>query len=266
MPNPSQTLALEYSLRAEAYARYWAPVIHPMAQPLLNTMSLAGSRRILDVGTGTGALWSSVRHAAPRAQLWGIDRAHGMMKIGGAALRGRVAVMDAQCLGVRPGTFEAALLLFVLFHIPDPVAALREVFVSLVPAGQVGLVVWGADPGLPGVSIWTEELDRAGAEPDPRDPSVMRQQWMDTPEKLAGLLQQAGFRADQLWNQTFHHPWTVETLLATQTSCGLPARRLQGLDGAARQACVERVRARLEGLNAEALAYHVGVVYAIAHR
>ena len=39
----------------------------------------------------------------------------------------------------------------------------------------MGIVTWGSDPGLPGVAVWTEELDREGAEPDPRDPSVMQQ-------------------------------------------------------------------------------------------
>jgi SAM-dependent methyltransferase len=266
MLDASKAIALEYSQRAEAYARYWAPVIHPMAQPLLEAMPLTGTRRILDVGTGSGGLWPAVQRAAPRARLWGFDRAQGMLAAGGADLRHRVAVMDAQRLGFRPGTFDAALLLFVLFHVPDPIVALREVRSSLTPNGQLGLVVWGADPGLPGAPIWAEELDRVGAKPDPRDPSVMRQAWMDTPAKLAGLLAQAGFLADRLWSRTFAHRWTVPALVATQTHCGLPSRRLEGLDGAARRVCVERVRTQLEELSPEALTYHVELVYGLAHR
>ena len=266
MQNASQAIALEYSQRADAYARYWAPVIHPMADPLLEGMLLADSKRILDVGTGNGGLWPAVHHAAPRAKLWGLDRAHGMLQAGGAALRGRVAVMDAQRLGVRPGTFDVALLMFVLFHLPDPVAALREVHAALAPAGRLGLVVWGADPGLPGASIWTDELDRAGAGPDPRDPSVMRQASMDSPEKVADLLRHGGFVPDRLWTRSFAHEWTLATLFAAQSHCGMPSRRLERLDQAARQTCEARVQARLQGLSVAELVYEVDVVYGIAHR
>jgi hypothetical protein len=58
----------------------------------------------------------------------------------------------------------------------------------LKPGGVLGLTSWGFDPGLPGADIWAEELEQAGAAPDPRDPSVMRQALMDTVLKLGDLL------------------------------------------------------------------------------
>jgi SAM-dependent methyltransferase len=262
----SRALATEYSQRAEAYARYWAPVIHPMAHPLLHAMALGTAQRILDVGTGTGALWPLIQKAAPQAQLWGIDRAEGMLRAGTGILRGRAAVMDAERLGVRDATFDAVLSLFVLFHIPDPIAALREALASLRPGGVLGVVVWGVDPGLPGGAIWAEELDRVHAADDPRDPSVMRQGWMDTPEKLGDLLRRGGFVPDQIWSCCFVHQWTSEGLLATQTRCGLPSRRLQSLPGDVRQTCIDRVRARLERLAPADLSYRVEAIYGIAHR
>ncbi len=266
MADPAGALALEYTQRAEAYLQRWGPFIHPMAHPLLETMPLANARRVLDVGTGTGALWPAVRQAAPKAQLWGIDRSAGMLRAGGEALQHRVAVMDAQHLGVRPGRFDAALLFYVLFHISDPVAALREVRAILTPEGRVGIVVWGNDPGLPGSSIWAEELDRAGAAADSRDPSVMTHEWMDTTEKLGRLIDLAGLVEDRVWSCTFARAWTAADLLAVQTQCGLPSRRLATLDGTVRQSCLERVRDRLHQLRPAALTYHVEILYAVAHR
>ncbi len=266
MTDPSRALATEYSERAEAYAHYWAPVIHPMAHPLLHAMPLAKARRILDVGTGTGALWPLIRMVAPRAQLWGIDRAKGMLHAGAGILRGRVAVMDAERLGFRGAAFDATLSLFVLFHVPDPIGALREVLAALHPGGSLGLVVWGADPGLPGSRIWAEELDRVHAADDPRHPAVMRQGWMDTPEKLRDLLLQGGFAPDRVWSCWFVHHWTSERLVATQTRCGPSSRRLQGLPGDIRQACIDRVRARLETLAPADLTYRVEAIYGLAHR
>ena len=264
--NPSQDLATDYSQRAADYSRFWAPLINPMANPLLCAMPLSGARRILDVGTGTGSLWPMIQGAAPQAMLYGVDRAEGMLREGDDLLRGSVSVMDAENLGMRRGMFDAALLLFVLFHIPDPARALREIRATLRPGGSLGLVVWGEDPGLPGRMFWTEELDQAGAAADPRDPGVMLQSSMDTPGKLADLLKQADFDSDQLWTRRFVHEWARENLLATQTHCGLPSRRLGSLSAEARDACVDRVRARMKSLTASELEYRVEVIYAIAHR
>lgn len=259
-------LAADYSGRAAAYARHWAPVIHPMARPLLDAIPLAGVKRILDVGAGSGGLWPPIRRAAPGAKLYGVDGSEGMLRAGGDLLRGRSAVMDAQRLGIRPGSFDTVLLLFVLFHVPDPRAALREALAALRPGGTLGLVLWGEDPGLPGRDIWTEELDRVGAAPDPRDPAVMRQAWMDTPEKVTDLIERDGFSAERVWSRRFAHAWSVESLLATQTSCGLPSRRLDSLGADARTECRSRVRSRLKLLTPADLEYRVEVLYAIAKR
>lgn len=266
MINPSEDLARDYSKRADAYSRFWAPVINPMADPLLRAMPLIGAQRILDIGSGTGALWPLIQSLSPGAHIFGVDRAEGMMLEGGGYLRGSVSVMDAENLGMRSAMFDAALLVFVLFHIPDPVRALREVCATLRPGGSLGLVVWGEDPGLPGSAIWTDELDLSGAVADPRDSSVMRQSWMDTPEKLADLLTSAGYPSHELWTRRFVHRWTVDKLLATQTGCGLPSRRLNTLTAEARYACEKRVRARVQKLSADELEYRVEVIYAIADR
>jgi ubiquinone/menaquinone biosynthesis C-methylase UbiE len=262
MINASEELASDYSQRAAAYARFWAPLINPMANPLLGAMPLAGARRILDVGTGTGGLWPLIQAAAPGAKLYGVDRAEGMLREGAPLLAGSVSVMDAENLGIRAATFDVALLLFVLFHVPDPFRALCEIRTILRPGGSLGLVVWGEDPGLPGSAIWAEELDRAGATPDPRDSSVMLQSKMDSPEKLADLLAPAGF-SHQIWTRRFTHQWTADGLLATQTRCGLPSRRLGSLSPEVQFTCLNRVRDRLQNLTGSELEYRVEIVYAI---
>lgn len=266
MAEPSRALAAEYSARADFYDRYWGSVIHPMAAPLLAELPLAGASRILDIGTGTGALWAAIQRAAPRAELWGVDRAEGMLRAGGGFLRGRVAVMDATRLGVRSGAFDAALFLYVLFHVPDPAAALREARGALRPEGVVGAVIWGVDPGLPGNSIWEEELDRAGAAPDPRGPAVMLRDQMDSVEKVSGLFESGGFPSARVWSRRFVHDWTPDRLAATQVRCGLASRRLGTLPAEMRQEYIDRVRARLDRLTPDELRYEVEVIYGIARR
>lgn len=262
--NPSQALATEYSEKAKAYAAYWAPVIGPMALPLFRALPLPTAGTVLDVGTGTGSLLPDLRESAPNALIVGVDHAAGMLQIARQTGESVLAVMDGQHLGIRSITIDVAVLVFVLFHMPEPLQCLREVRRVLRREGAVGIATWGQDPGLPGASIWTEELNRAGARPDPRDPSVMRQGQMDTAEKLRDLLDSAGFASVKGWSVGVRHQWTLENLLATQMGCGMPARRLVSLSSEARARCVSRVKARLAELASAELTYEAEVLFSTA--
>jgi len=52
-------------------------VLRPHAVRLLDALPLADARRVLDLGTGVGALLPDIACAAPRASLFGIDIALG---------------------------------------------------------------------------------------------------------------------------------------------------------------------------------------------
>jgi len=264
--HPSQSLAAEYSGKAAAYAHHWAPVIRPMALPLLQVLPLRAAHLVLDVGTGTGSLVADLQAAAPRATILGVDRAEGMLREGRHVRPHPLAVMDVQDLGIRSEAIDVALLVFVLFHTPDPSRSLTEVLRVLQAGGAVGIVTWGEDPGLPGLSIWNEELDREGAGPDQRDRSVMQQGLMDTTEKLSALLDGVGYERLRIWGLTFRHLWTVEDLLAAQIGCGMAARRLASLSATTRARCASRVQARLKELTHSELTYRPEVLFAVAHR
>jgi SAM-dependent methyltransferase len=172
-----------------------------------------------------------------------------------------LAVTDVLNLPLTTGAFDVAVLCFMLFHVPDPVAALREVGRVLTPDGVVGLTTWGAAPSFHAEDVWNEELDAHGAPPDPAEST---RALMDTPEKITGLLESAGFRVVSLHVEPWRQPMTVEQVVALRTSLGAPGRRLANLDPPARDACVHRARQRLRELDADSLTDHDDVIYATA--
>jgi len=235
-----------------------------MARPLLDALPLRGARRILDLGCGTGVMLSDIRAAAPRAFVLGIDRAEGMLRVAKQTEAKSVAVADARQLCIRTRSIDAIAMIFVLFHVPDPTECLRDVRRVLKRKGRIGIAVWGNDPGAPGASIWTEELNREGAGPDPREAAVRQMGLMDTPDKLAHLIEQGGLSIVKVWAETMSHRWTFDSLLGYQLACGSAARRLPSLDPDARVRCERRVRERLAQLGESQFDYRPEVLFAVA--
>jgi SAM-dependent methyltransferase len=254
----TRALARHYSGAASAYERMWAQVIHPAARKLLDALPVAGARRVLDVGTGVGTLLPVLAERAPEAVVVGMDRAPGM--VGRAPGEFGRLVGDATRLPFRTDAFDLAVLAFMIFHLPDPAAALREVGRVLAGGGAIGVVTWGVDVPVKATEIWHDELDRHGAPPDP--PLVGNHDLVDTTDKLAGLLTGAGF-ADVT---AFPVPWEYRPSMAEyiehHTVLGRTGRRLAGLAPEARGAFLDAVRARLAPLEPADFVDHRKVVAA----
>lgn len=259
MTNASERVASYYSTTAAAYRDLWAPLLEPAGLRLLRDLPLRDARRVVDIGTGVGTLLPHLQRAARHAVIVGLDRSSGMVAL--ASRDFPLAVADALSLPLTTGTFDVAVLAFMLFHVPDPVAALREVRRVLAPGGVFGLTTWGAAPSFPAEDVWNEELDAQGAPPDPAQST---RGLMDTPEKVNGLLESAGFRTVSLRVEPWRQPMTVEQVVALRTSLGAPGRRMATLDSQARDACVRRARQRLLDLDATALTDRDDVIYATA--
>src|SRR4029077_18390388 len=97
----------------------------------------------------------------------------------------------------------------------------------LRPAGILGLTTWGTARPFLGDDLWTDELDAHEAPPDIVS---SKRGLMDSPEKLAGLLEDAGFRTKTIHVEPFQQRMTVDELMALRSSLGPTARRLARLD------------------------------------
>ncbi len=146
-----------YDQTANAYRELWAPILRTAALPLAHEMAGTGIARVLDIGTGVGALLPDLSSLFPEAVIVGVDRSRGMLAFAGRQF-GR-SLMDARQLGIRSSVMDRALLVFMLFHLEDPALALREAKRVLRPGGRVGTLTWAGElqskATTYGSTVWT---------------------------------------------------------------------------------------------------------------
>jgi len=254
-------VAMNYSASADGYAEFWSPVIRPPGRRLLEALPWDRASRILDVGTGTGALIPDILSLAPTARVIGIDRSFGMLaRATGAGVP--LVTMDAMALGVRAGTFDIAVLVFVLFHVPDPLAALAEVRCALRRRGTVGMTTWAEEPTTPANEIWDDELGGLGAW-DP-SPQPRQDEPTNSPEKVGGLLGAAGFTPGRVWTERVEYQWSVPRFMGLRTRFGATRRKLETLDPPTRRAFLDRIEARMSRLSSKDLLCRGTAICAIA--
>lgn len=257
-------LAERYSQRADAYDQLWSPVIRPAGELLIRQMSLGAARTIIDVGTGAGALLPAIRRAAPNATILGVDRSDGMLRLAKEKHADSLALMDVQNLALPADRFDAAIVAFVLFHVPNPQRCLSEVNRVLKPGGVAGTVTWGPERIPVANAIWDEELEAAGAHVLEL-PATDNRACCDNAEKVTTLFEQAGFGVGRRWSESIEYRWRPENHFDHQMR-STSRLRLLSLDEGDREACLRRIRTRLSGLGDDQYVYRGEVVMAIARK
>jgi SAM-dependent methyltransferase len=97
---------------------------------IADMLGRAGARLVADIGCGEGAL-AAAAHAS-RMQIIGVDASPTML----AACPGQRVQADARRLPFASGCVDAAVTVNMLYHLRDPVAAIREAHRILRQGGQ----------------------------------------------------------------------------------------------------------------------------------
>jgi SAM-dependent methyltransferase len=137
---------------ANAYERFMGRWSRLVAPQLVDFTEMPDLGRLLDVGSGTGALAFTLAERKPRCHVRGIDPSKRYVEYANSKNlfpdRVRFETGDAQQLRFADASFDASLSLLVFNFIPDPVKALREVRRVTKPGRQVSASVWDYGDGM----------------------------------------------------------------------------------------------------------------------
>ncbi len=221
-------LTEQYDIESRAYVDHWAPVLHPIARRLLEELPEHTVERALDLGAGAGLLLPVIQQKYSQALVVGVDRSEGLLAL--ANPDALLAVGDATSLGILTDAFDLVVMVFMLFHLLDPCVGLAEARRVLRPGGVLGLTTWADDMRSPAVEIWNEELDAHGAVPGESLGRIARHELMDSPEKVQGLLESAGFFSARVTIQEFTHRIEPNEFISLRTLVGGTRLRLESLE------------------------------------
>ena len=175
---------------SQARSVYRDPLYHyPNFYAILQELALSPADYLLEVGCGGGVLLAQALKSGCRAA--GVDHSPDMVRLArqvnhDAIARGRLEIRRASAdhLPFPDATFTCATMTGVLGFLPDPVAALRELWRVLRAEGR--LVVLGSDPAWRGT-------------PAAPEPMASHLRFYDDDE-LQGLAEEAGFaQAQVVW-------------------------------------------------------------------
>ncbi|WP_327177209.1 class I SAM-dependent methyltransferase [Streptomyces sp. NBC_01335] len=200
---------LRWAGLADAYAASFARLCARTVPDLLDAAGVGGGARVLDVGTGTGAV--AVAACARGAVVTAVDAEPDMVKSATeAAPAADVHVALLPELPFADGEFDAVAANFVLNHVGRPRKALAELRRVTRPGGRIAVTIWGADAGI-GQRLLGRAVAAAGALRPPEVPPLAPEEAFEqTPEGLAALLAGAGLTDVSCTPLAWDHRATVE--------------------------------------------------------
>jgi SAM-dependent methyltransferase len=122
--------------RQSIYAYCERPVDLP--SEVIASLNLSGNEIVTDVGCGNGSYLAELARRGHAGRVAGVDLSPGMLRAAGT--RAPYALLlagDAALLPVRDAASDVTLAMHMLYHVPDPAAAVRELRRITRPGGAL---------------------------------------------------------------------------------------------------------------------------------
>lgn len=179
---------------SEGYERFMGRWSRRLAPAYVGFAGVKSGDRVLDVGTGTGALAAALQSAVPAGEIVGIDPSEGFIGYARKNIkpgRTRFEVGDAQAMTFADASFDQTMSLLVMNFIPDHNKAIGEMRRVTRPGGVVSACVWDYNAGMEMLRFFWDEAVAFDPAVEPRDERHMklsRQGQLGELWKKAGLL------------------------------------------------------------------------------
>jgi S-adenosylmethionine-diacylgycerolhomoserine-N-methlytransferase len=129
--------------------------------PMIEGLKPGDGAAVLEIGCGTGRNLIRAAHLYPRAHFHGIDISVSMLETAGASvaaagLHGRIRLAHADAARFDPGkvfgrrSFDRIFISYAVSMIPGWQSVMREALGHLAPGGELHVVDFGDQRGLPG--------------------------------------------------------------------------------------------------------------------
>jgi SAM-dependent methyltransferase len=241
--------------QGDGYERFMGRWSRRLAPLFVTFAGVTAGDRVLDVGSGTGAL-SAAAAAIESVQVTGIEPAAAYVRYARQSLNGHFEVGDAMALPFADDSFDRTLAMLVLNFVPDPAAALQQMIRVTRPGGVVAAAVWDYGEGMQMLrTFWDAAvaLDPAAAPRDERHMPLCTRGTLTAQWRTHGLL-----NVDE-------QPLTIDMAFASFDDYWQPFLGGQGPAGvyvsslaeSARHTLESRLRARLDDLTLRARAWAV---------
>jgi ubiquinone/menaquinone biosynthesis C-methylase UbiE len=207
-----------YDTIADAYGRIWAARFEAVARHLLAVAPPLEGSRLLDLGTGIGAVASALGGKARSLRtIVGCDLSLAMLSQARHRLPDlRLAVADVVRLPFRDASFDVATANCVLSHLTDYSRGLAEVVRVLARPGGFAASSWGPSTD-PYAAAWKQLLEAAvGSDTAQRmaDTVVPSEAYFSSPENVKSALLAAGFTTARVVSTELAHDCSVDEYLA----------------------------------------------------
>lgn len=156
---------MSFAVPPDAYGRFMGRFSEPLGVAFADFAGIGPGQRVLDVGSGPGALTAELVRRVGAEAVAAVDPSPPFV----AGLSKRLPGVDVRTAGAEQlpfpdGGFDAALAQLVVHFMTDPAGGLREMARVTRPGGVVAACVWDHDGGRSPLSVVWE----AALELDPR--------------------------------------------------------------------------------------------------
>jgi ubiquinone/menaquinone biosynthesis C-methylase UbiE len=154
---------MHFNVAADAYDRFMGRYSRLLAPQLADLAAVARGHRVLDVGSGPGALTAELVARLGAGSVTAVDPSEPFVEAARARHPGvEVHLAAAEALPFEADAFDAALAQLVVHFMADPVAGLAEMRRVTRPGGAVVACVWDFAGGAAPLSLFWDaarELD-----------------------------------------------------------------------------------------------------------